>query len=228
MTDITPSRAAPVGHSLIKPLLSLSLFSGEKRQVMRLQAMPKQFGQDLRALSRCFPGLALPGIADSLCWAHGGCGWCIASSRATIQPSIVFSLPRRWDGVGCVPTSYACLGSPWDSGGTRVQQPRGWFLLSPQAQPLASSPGCLMGHPQLCFCWQRGTERISDVSCASLGGFQGMTAGEPTSPSALAEEAYSGLEGQPDSRGAPWGRSLPWGFAWGLKIMLKFYLSSHG
>ena len=81
------------------------------------------------------------------------------------------------------------------------------FLLSPQAQPLPSSrsPSCLVRHPWLCFCWQRWTERISDVSYVFLGGLQGETAGEPTIPSALAQETYSGLEGQRDSPGAPWG-----------------------
>lgn len=82
----------------------------------------------------------------------------------------------------------------------------GESLLSPQAQPLpfGCSPSCLTGHPQLCFCWQRWTERISDVSCAALGGLQGDTAGEPTSPSALAEQGYAGLEGQRDSWRASW------------------------
>jgi len=64
---------------------------------------------------------------------------------------------------------------------------------------------CLTGHPQLCFCWQRWTKRISAISCASPGGLWGGTAGEPTSPSALAEEACSGLEGQRDSQGASGG-----------------------
>lgn len=58
-------------------------------------------------------------------------------------------------------------------------------------------------------------------------------AGKPTSPSAPPEEAYSGLEGQYDSRGAPWGEYLwgtrsPRGFAWHLKITLKIYFSSCG
>lgn len=79
----------------------------------------------------------------------------------------------------------------------RVLQPCGSFS-SPFRRSCFLLPVALAARrePKNCFSWQRWTERISPVSCASLGRLEGDTVGQPTSPSALAEEAYSGLEGQ--------------------------------
>lgn len=60
---------------------------------------------------------------------------------------------------------------------------------------------------------------MAEVSCASLGGLQGDTTGETTSPSALAEDARGGLKGQCDSRGPP-GGAAPLGHDVALALSL--------
>lgn len=108
-----------------------------------------------------------------------------------------------------------CSGSPWDGGGLAAM----WEFLLAQPSGTATSFQPWPWPP-----WG-GTRSFVFVGGGGLRGSltfaaQGETAGEPMSPSALAEEARSELEEQRDPRGAPWGKGSTHGARGGPGALL--------
>lgn len=124
-------------HSLTKPLLSLSLRPGEKRQ---LSVMQEPVWARARSSEKVLPGALGRSFADSLFWVCGGCGWCVATSALHLLPA-----PKKvlWDGWGEMCPYITRL--PRGAVGCEGSAATWGFLLSLQAQllPFGCSPGCL-------------------------------------------------------------------------------------
>lgn len=149
-----------------------------------------QFGQELWAVSR-----SCQGPWWSLSWVHGGCGWFVTPwSSSSVPPSASHAqkvLRGGWS-ENC-PCIVCLLRVPTGQGCVRVCSHGG---VPPLPSGTAASFWLPLGNIQNCFCWQRWAERISEVSCASLGGLEGDTAGPAHIPFCCAEEAWAGLGGQ--------------------------------
>lgn len=134
-----------------------------------------------------------------------------AAQSLHLPPSAQKVLWGGW-GENC-PCIVCLLRVPTGQGCVRVCSPGG---VPPLPSGTAASFWLPLGNIQNCFCWQRWAERISEVSCASLGGLEGDTAGPAHIPFCSAEEAWAGRAAA--THGVLHEGQHPWGAGAWLKL----------